>query len=167
MSIGEQPDHEQEIETPICRTRLPVGSATVGLKTLNRLEQVLARSELTTNKIFEGLTMDADDNIICGTMSNVLYVSGNSVSTLPVDRCGVAGVMRRHVIASLQANGQTINVVAMPKKQLQIIDEMFFSNSQYGVMTITRCDTTELGVGPLTKATMGLLVANGIGECKI
>ena len=62
------------LNTALCQTRLAVSSPTAGLKTLNRLEQVLARSEFVDTGEFEGLTMDADDNIICGTMSNVFFV---------------------------------------------------------------------------------------------
>jgi len=159
--------YRQGIETPICRTRLAVGSATAGLKTLNRLEQVLARSELTRSKQFEGLTMDADGNIICGTMSNVFFVSGNSISTPPLDRCGVAGVMRRHVIETLRANDRSVDVAVMPESQLQSIDELFVSNSQFGVIPVARCNKFDLGVGPVTKATMALLAANGISECQV
>jgi 4-amino-4-deoxychorismate lyase len=159
--------YREGIETLICRTRLAVGSATAGLKTLNRLEQVLARSELTGSKQFEGLTMDADGNIICGTMSNVFFVSGNSISTPPLDRCGVAGVMRRHVIETLRANDQPVDVAAMPESQLQSIDEVFVSNSQFGVIPVARCNKLDLGVGAVTKATMAMLAANGISECQV
>jgi 4-amino-4-deoxychorismate lyase len=159
--------YRQGIETPICRTRLAVGSATAGLKTLNRLEQVLARSELTQSKQFEGLTMDADGNIICGTMSNVFFVSGNSISTPPLDRCGVAGVMRRHVIETLRANDRCVDVTVMPASLMQSIDELFVSNSQFGVIPVARCNNFDLGVGPVTKATMAMLAANGISECQV
>ena len=61
------------IETVICATRLASGSATAGLKTLNRLEQVLARSELAGTDSFEGLTLDAEDNIICG--NKIIFIA--------------------------------------------------------------------------------------------
>jgi 4-amino-4-deoxychorismate lyase len=159
--------YQQGIETLICHTRLAVGSATAGLKTLNRLEQVLARSELTDSKQFEGLTMDTDGNIICGTMSNGFFVSGVSISTPPLNRCGVAGVMRRHVIETLRANDRHVDVATMPESKLQNIDEAFVSNSQFGVMPVARCNNLDLGVGPVTKATMAILAANGIRECLV
>ena len=57
-----------------CKTRLAAGSALAGLKTLNRLEQVVARNELAGNDCFEGMTRDADGFVICGTMSNLFAV---------------------------------------------------------------------------------------------
>ena len=84
------------VDTLICKTRLACGSATAGLKTLNRLEQVLARSEFIETDKFEGLTMDADGHIICGTMSNVFFVKDKSISTPPLDQCGVVDVDRLH-----------------------------------------------------------------------
>ena len=42
-----------------------------GLKTLNRLESVLARSEWRGTRVWEGLMRDTDGRIVCGTMSNL------------------------------------------------------------------------------------------------
>ena len=150
----------------LCQTRLASNSPTAGLKTLNRLEQVLARSEFVATGEFEGLTMDADDNIICGTMSNVFFVTNKSVSTPSLDRCGVAGVMRRHVIETLRVQGVDTHIQAVKLADLKNIDEVFVSNSQFGVMPVKSCGDMQWPVGETTKNVMSILANNGVAECR-
>ena len=153
------------LDMAICQTRLAINSSTAGLKTLNRLEQVLARSEFVDTGEFEGLTMDADDNIICGTMSNVFFVTNNSISTPSLDRCGVAGVMRRHVIETLRVQGSDTQLQTVKFADLKNVDEVFISNSQFGVMPVRSCAGMQWPVGETTKNVMSVLANNGVAEC--
>ena len=155
------------IEIAVCKTRLGVNSALSGLKTLNRLEQVLARSEIADSDVFEGLTLDADGNIICGTMSNVFIVSNQSISTPSLDRCGVEGVMRRHVIESLRDRGIASEIRTIGMTELRESDEVFFTNSQFGVMPVRRCTTTDWTSGEVTRNVMNILADSGIAECRL
>jgi 4-amino-4-deoxychorismate lyase len=148
----------------LCKTRLASRSPTAGLKTLNRLEQVLARLEFSDSEYFEGFTMDAEDNIICGTMSNVFFIHGERIETPPLRRCGVDGVMRRQVITTLQANGYAVQLRAQPTQDLAAADEIFLSNSQFGVLPVTRCVDSTWPVGAVTKTVMALLHKNGVVE---
>ncbi len=156
--------YEKGAEVILCETRLASDSALAGVKTLNRLEQVLARSEINGSDLFEGLTMDADDNIICGTMSNVFFVHNKSISTAAVNRCGVAGVMRRHVIESLQGQGIDTQIRYTTQAEIEDVDEVFLSNSQFGVIPVRRCGTCEWPVGEMTRSVMTLLTDTGISE---
>ena len=67
-------DYQDGVSTLLCDTRLATGSPVAGLKTLNRIEQVLARSECLQAGVTEGFTRDADDRLICGTISNMFIV---------------------------------------------------------------------------------------------
>ena len=155
------------IDTVICKTRLASGSTTAGLKTLNRLDQVLARSEFAGTDVFEGLTLDAEDNIICGTMSNVFFVNDKSISTPPLDGCGVEGVMRRHVIETLNKQGITVAHQSYSLSHLEDADEVFLSNSQFGVLPIRRCMEINWPVGEITQNVMVFLADNQVPECRL
>jgi 4-amino-4-deoxychorismate lyase len=155
------------VDIVTCRTRLAIGSATAGLKTLNRLEQVLARSEFAGSDVFEGLTMDAEDNIICGTMSNVFFVNDNSISTPVLDQCGVEGVMRRHVVETLREQGTTVAIRPHPLSDLEDSDEVFLSNSQFGVIPVKRCVDVQWPVGEVTQQLMTILSGNAVPECRL
>lgn len=152
------------VESVLCATRLAAGSPTAGLKTLGRTEQVLARSEIKT---FEGFMMDADDHLICGTMSNVFFVRGKSIATPSVDRCGVAGVMRQHVMSCLGADGHDVTVQEVQRADLAQFDEVFISNSQIGVVPVAACEDQRWGVGDVTRRVMATMADNGIEECRV
>jgi 4-amino-4-deoxychorismate lyase len=153
------------IDTIRCKTPLAVGSVTAGLKTLNRIEQVLARSECLAAGVFEGLVFDADTRLICGTMSNVFLVSNNTIITADLARCGVAGVMRRHLMTTLRNDGHDVQALDLGEGDLRRADEVFLTNSQFGVLPVTRCDSNSWSIGPVTRGVMDLLADNGIEEC--
>jgi len=154
------------VDLALCQTRLASESATAGLKTLNRLEQVLARSEFMDSAVFEGLTMDADDHIICGTMSNVFFVGSNRISTPSLRRCGVEGVMRRHIIALLSEQGIETAVRPVNLSDLGDIDEVFVSNSQFGALPVRSCAQWRWAVGETTRHVMSILADDGVRECR-
>jgi 4-amino-4-deoxychorismate lyase len=158
--------YEKGVATIMCATRLAVGSAVAGLKTLNRIEQVLARSECLATGAFEGFTRDADDRLICGTMSNVFIVIDQTIRTPSLDRCGVAGTMRRHVIEMLSKEGRGVDVSDLNEDDLINADEVFISNSQIGVVPVHRCGSHKWPVGKTTGEVMALLAETGIDECR-
>lgn len=77
-----------------CTTRLAIQPALAGIKHCNRLEQVLARAEVAATGADEGLMFDTEGAPICATAGNLLLRIDGSWWTPPVDRCGVAGVLR-------------------------------------------------------------------------
>jgi 4-amino-4-deoxychorismate lyase len=159
--------YREGAEVALCETRLASSSALAGIKTLNRLEQVLARSEIIGSEAFEGLTMDADSNIICGTMSNVFFVQKDILSTASLERCGVAGVMRRHVIDTLSEQGIETEFRYTTSSELSDVDELFLCNSQFGLIPVRRCGEQQWPVGEITRTVMSALAENGILECRV
>ena len=161
-----QSSYTTGVATILCETRLATGSPTAGLKTLNRLEQVLARSECLPTGAFEGLTLDADDRLVCGTMSNVFIVKDKTIRTPSLERCGVSGTMRRHLLALLESSTLDSEVVALTEPDLAGADEVFLTNSQMGAIPVNRCGEHTWPVGPVTRQVLALLADNGILECR-
>lgn len=151
----------------LCETQLARDSAFAGLKTLNRLEQVRARSEVISDGAYEGLTMDADGNIICGTMSNVFFVRDKKITTPSLERCGVSGVMRRHILELLAQQGVDVEMKHTGRKELSEVDEIFLSNSQFGLMPIYACEDHRWSIGEVTRNLMADLAQNGFAECRL
>jgi len=162
-----RPAYAKGVATIMCETRLAVGSPVAGLKTLNRIEQVLARSECLATGAFEGLTRDADDRLICGTMSNVFIVKDKTFRTPSLERCGVAGTMRRHVIETLSREGCDVDVAELSEDDLVDADEVFITNSQIGIVPVNRCGGHRWTMGSTTREAMALLAETGIGECRL
>ena len=125
----------------------------------------MARTEFAETEMIEGLTMDADDNIICGTMSNVFFIKDRAVHTPSLDRCGVAGVMRRHVIACLEEQDISTLIREIKITEMNDFDEVFVSNSQFGVLPVRSCADVRWKVADRTREIMSVMAANGITEC--
>jgi len=155
------------VDTMVCDTALAAGSAVAGLKTLNRLEQVLGRNECLAAGAFEGLMVDAGRRLICGTMSNVFIVSDKSIITPSLDNCGVAGVMRRLLLHALAERGAAVTVTDVSIDELSGSDEVFLTNSQFGALPVRRCGEHEWPVGEVTKQCQRVLAKYGVRECAL
>ena len=115
------------------RDRIRISRA---LKTLNRLESVLARGEWRDARVWEGLMRDVDGNLICGTMSNLFIRRGSYLMTPMLDRCGVAGVMRRWVLE--QAGRLSLRALEgrVRWEELGEAEEVFMTNAVAGIVSV-------------------------------
>lgn len=159
-------NYQSGISTRLCTTHLAVQPLLAGIKTLNRLEQVMARAEWDDENIFEGLMLDTDGHLICGTMSNVFIVKESVLITPAITRCGVSGVMRRHLIKLLrEEEGLGCEVRDIAAGELASADEVFLSNSQFGVLPVRTCTTMQWNIGPITRRAQRIAATNGVPEC--
>ena len=117
--------------------RLGENPALAGLKHLNRLELVLARMEWQDAGIFDALLADGNGDVVSGTMSNVFALQGQTLLTPPVDRCGIAGVMRAVVLREAAAAlGLTVSVARMSRAALLAADSIFLTNARIGILPV-------------------------------
>jgi len=159
-----QAAYRDGVDLRLCNTRLAMQPQLAGIKTVNRLEQVLARNEWHDDSIFEGLTLDADGRLICGTMSNVFLSNGQQLITPAITRCGVSGVMRRQVLALLDGAGIDCRVRDVEVDELWIADGVFISNSQIGIVPAKRCDSHTWQPQPVFRRLTDMLRHSGIEE---
>ncbi len=153
------------VHVRLCALRLGHSPALAGIKTLNRLEQVLARSEWADPDISEGLLFDQSGALVCGTMTNVFLRQGNRLATPDLSNCGIRGVMRDVVFeaaASLSLQVDTRRVLA---GDLEAAQEVFLTNSLIGIWPVTRCGQRDLPVGDMTQRLMSVLASWGVEEC--
>jgi 4-amino-4-deoxychorismate lyase len=139
------------IRAGVARLRYGESPSLAGLKHLNRLEQVLARSECTTEDAPELLGFSSSGYLVSGTMSNVFLVRQGRIATPRLDRCGVAGVMRRVVMREAAASGNAVKEGELSEAQLAAADEVFVTNARIGIWPIRTLDGRDLGVGPITR----------------
>lgn len=160
------PAGDNGVRVRICHTRLAIQPQLAGIKSLNRLEQVLARAEWDDDSVVEGLMLDAEARLVCGTMSNVFIVRDNAVVTPAITRCGVSGVMRRQLLAELHRAGIETQVVDLDLDEALDADAMFLTNSQFGLLAVERCEDRRWAGHPLTARAAKLLAEAGIAECR-
>ena len=124
----------------ICKMRLGQNPALAGLKTLNRLEQVLARAEWSDPDISEGLMLDVKENLVEGTISNLFLVQGERLSTPDLGNCGVSGVMREVVMQQASCLGLSLSEENLTLQDLASADGIFLSNSLIGIWPVREVD---------------------------
>lgn len=122
-----------------------------GVKTLNRLENVLARAEWFDAEIREGLLCDAAGRLIEATMSNVFLVAGGAIVTPELTRCGVAGAQRERIGELARAAGVGFGVRDVAFAELEGADEVFLANSLIGIWPVARFEARTWIPGPVTR----------------
>ena len=149
---GEQSSRaENGVALRICATRFAEQPALAGLKTLNRLEQVLARGEWADDPP-EGLMLDGAGRVISGTMSNLFAVLPQGLFTPALERCGVKGVMRGAVLRAAAAAGGAIVERDLTLADLEHASELFLTNALIGAWPVRRLERRDLAVGPVARA---------------
>lgn len=128
------------IRVRFCQTRLSINSLLAGIKHLNRLEQVLARREWTDSAIAEGLMLDMEGCVVEGVSSNLFMLEGGRLVTPLLDRCGVAGTLRRLVMElAPEAGLEVIEERITPKRLLQA-EAIGLCNALTGLRPLARLD---------------------------
>jgi len=134
------------IDVIFCRTPLGENPVLAGLKHLNRLEQVLARSEWRDPGIAEGLMQDGRGRIIGGTMSNLFLVRAGRLLTPRLDTCGIAGTVRDLVLRIAGAFGIEVLERDIMRADLIAADGLFLTNALIGVWPVRRLGTREISI---------------------
>lgn len=122
----------EPVRVRVTKTSLATQPALAGIKHLNRLEQVLARRELQTGD-FEGLMLNPEQGVVECTSSNLFAVIDGELWTPPLERCGVAGILRQHLQAQFR---DRLQVETISLGQLRNAQEIFVTNSVYGVRAV-------------------------------
>lgn len=139
------------IRAAVAKLRYGENPQLAGMKHLNRLEQVIARSEVPVENAAELLVFSSSGNLVSGTMSNVFLVSQGRLLTPKLDRCGVAGVMRRVILREAAATGLAVEESVLGETDLARADELFITNARIGIWPIRVLDGREVGVGAVTR----------------
>ena len=150
-----------------CWTAVSESPALAGLKTLNRLDQVLARAEWDDPGIDEGLMRAPDGRVVCGTMTNLFVVIDEQLCSPALDRAGIAGVMRELVLQAAEDHGELVVIRDIGMQELEQASECFVCNSQIGLWPVRSIDAAAYPVGPVTRTLRRALAELGVSECAV
>lgn len=146
-SMPEYPAANQSgVTVRLCEQRLGLNPTLAGIKHLNRLEQVLARSEWDDRTISEGLMLDINENLIEGTMSNLFIVKNYQLITPALTQAGIAGIMRSKVMEIADSMSIACHEKTLTVNDLLDADEVFLTNSiikLWPVKTLLHNDTNK------------------------
>lgn len=156
VSLHPYPDYSSDLQklginVRICQQRLGLNPSLAGIKHLNRLEQVLARSEWNDAKIQEGVMLDINDNVIEGTMTNIFFIRDKILYTPSLEQAGIAGIMRNFILQTAQKIGIQIIQAHCSITQLFAAEEIFMTNSIIGIWPVKKLAAKLLHKGAVTQ----------------
>lgn len=120
----------------LCQHRWSGNVVLAGIKHLNRLDQVMARSEWCDEAIHEGVVLDQNGWVISGVMSNLFIEVDGVLITPKLDQCGIKGTMALHVMAMAKQFGITVTHENVSIEALVQADAVFMTNSINGIWPV-------------------------------
>ncbi len=149
---------QQGISLTVCQTPLGLNPVLAGMKHLNRLEQVVGRSEWNDDAIYEGLMLDINGHVVEGTMTNLFFAKAGRLYTPRIENSGVEGIMRQVVLACCEVSDIAVTQGEYGMDVLTAADELFVTNSVVGIWPVSMLMDVEYPVGQITQ-TLQQLVA--------
>ncbi|MGE8538884.1 MAG: aminodeoxychorismate lyase [Acinetobacter sp.] len=116
----------------------------VGLKTLNRLEQVLLKQEAEQRAWPEALVTDVQGGIVEGVSSNCFIRINNTWITPELRYNGVFGVMRAEILQRMQDQGFACQQRCIEVDEISHIQSLFFCNALSPMKIVTQFEQRSL-----------------------
>ena len=127
--------------------------ALVGIKHLNRLEQVMAAREAQARGCDEVVMLNQDGEVCSLASANLFAVIDGELLTPPLIGSGIAGTRRRLVMEQLApALGLQVLERVIQPDQLLRADELLSCNSLRGIQPVARLENRHWGDYPFCRA---------------
>jgi 4-amino-4-deoxychorismate lyase len=138
--LPENVAHQRDkgVDIRLCRHLLGTGSTLAGVKHLNRLDQVMARSEWSHNRYQDGLMFTEAGDVIEATSANIFVKTQDGQWLTPdLDQSGVSGVMRKLLIEEVfPACDIRVSVKAINRDTLLDAQQILLCNSVRGILRV-------------------------------
>lgn len=141
LSLSDYPAHYLALRQTGARlalssVRLGKNPHLAGIKHLNRLEQVLIRTELEQTIADEALVLDSDAMLVECCAANLFWRSGNQVFTPDLSASGVNGIQRQWVMRQVVKLGFTLTEVRAEIDALAAADEVLITNALMPILPV-------------------------------
>lgn len=141
--------YQQGVKIAIVRTRRNYnGALNPQIKSLNFLNNVLARIEAKKEGALEGIMLNYRNFIAEGTVSNVFFVRDGVLCTPSVNAGILDGITRGLLIECAKELRLTVKEGMFRKEALLSADEVFISNTTMEVMPVSSVNDTKISSRP-------------------
>lgn len=133
------------------------------IKSLNFLNNILAKQEATRSGAFDGLMLNAEGHMTECTTSNIFFVKAGVLHT-PSIECGILDGITREVVLSLaREHAIPIQEGSYTPDDVVGADECFLTNTTMEIMPVGDIDKHSIGLstpGPITRRLQELFRAS-------
>jgi len=120
------------------------------IKSLNFLNNILAKIEAKKEGAYEALMLNVYGKIAEGTISNVFFIKDNTIMT-PSTKCGILnGITRQTVIEMIKKENLNLKLGFYTKEDIYSADEVFITNTTMEIMPVSMIDKKKYKVGKYT-----------------
>lgn len=150
--------YKQGIQAIIARTRrIPPECLDPGIKSANFLNGILARLEAHRAGAQEAIMLNLEGHICEGTVSNVFWVEGETLSTPPLSAGILGGITRQTVLELAPRLGLRVEERLAPPEVLYEAPEVFLTNTTFEIMPVVQVDQKLIGARTPGRWTRTLL----------
>lgn len=145
LSVSPYPMHYHQLRESGARLalspiRLGKNPQLAGIKHLNRLEQVLIRTQLEQTEADEALVLDTDAMLVECCAANFFWRCGKHVFTPDLSASGVNGIQRQQVMQQIVSLGFTLNEVRAGVEVLAEAEEVLITNALMPVLPVRQIE---------------------------
>lgn len=137
--------------------RIPPAALSLEIKSLNFLNNIMARVEASGLGASEGIMLGTDGHVAEGTVSNIFIVKNGIIKTPPLSVGILNGVTRSIVVGLAGENNIPVTEHHFYPDELYSADECFITSTLYEIMPITSLDSMPVGNGLPGEVTRRLI----------
>jgi len=121
------------------------------IKSLNFLNNILAKADAKDRGAYEAIMLNAEGYITEGTVCNIFFVKDDSIFTPSVDAGILDGITREVVIRLARGSGLSVHEGLYSPADILGATEVFFTNTTAEVMPVSKIDDMTYAVGSISK----------------
>ncbi|MEI2603097.1 aminodeoxychorismate lyase [Erwinia aphidicola] len=145
ISLSAWPAHylrlrQTGVRLALSTVRLGKNPQLAGIKHLNRLEQVMIRTELEQTAADEALVLDSDGMLVECCAANLFWRVGKQVFTPDLSASGVNGIQRQQVMQQVIALGYTLSEVRQGYEVLADAEEVLITNALMPILPVSQIE---------------------------
>ena len=142
------PVFKQKLKTFISSIKRNEHSLLASLKSLNYLENIMARHEAESKGYDEALFLNSKGYVTEAASANLFFVNKKNQLLIPPIKAGILPGITREIIIQLAKNNRiSVKEKAIKLNQLNDIKEMFLANSIIGLVPIISVNQQIIGSG--------------------
>lgn len=107
-----------------------------GIKSLNRLEQVILKHQANQQAWHEALCFDQNDDLVEGISSNCFVYMNGQWHTPDLALAGIDGVMRQEILSRMQHFQIAHQIRKIKRSELASVQAIFFCNSLHSMQIV-------------------------------
>jgi branched-chain amino acid aminotransferase len=155
ITLYPQESYEKGLKVVTCATRrIAHGALSPMVKSLNYLNNIMAKIEASHAGAGEGLMLNEQGLVAECTGDNIFVVSGGKITTPPISSGALAGVTRAVAIQIAGELGLEVSEPQMTRYDIYTADECFLTGTAAEIIPAVELDNRPIGngkPGPITR----------------